>query len=257
MFSSIRFFVASIILIAATGVRADNGKSFSAQMNEIKRSGAYVYAEASASSESEAKSACNELLKIEITKYLAASGSQNNGIVKNIAGYNCLYISQPRGDMIRVFGYIAKTGISAGEQKQEPAPREEKPEPVKVADPPQQQPKAAPQPAPAGTLKAVGLHLAKWQLDMLETIVREPSLVQAKRLLNRYKNQNRIKRLGDKTISNTRPEDSFYLFYDGSDTPAALLAPSLNDSHYNMLNGSTVNINDYSGNQYLWFQISK
>ncbi|MDE6402613.1 MAG: hypothetical protein K2K86_02260, partial [Muribaculaceae bacterium] len=106
-------------------------------------------------------------------------------------------------------------------------------------------------------LKTDGLQLARWQVDMLENIVREPDMLQAKKLLNRYKSQNRIKRLGDRSVTNPRPADSFYLIYGDNGTPAALLAPSSTGMHYDMLSGTTVNLNNYTSNQYYWFQISQ
>lgn len=302
MLSNNRLLLLLALLISAVGIHAEEIKSFSKQMNEIKRSGGYVYAESSAPNEADAKAACDALLKIEITKYLASADSKskdNARIVKNIDEYDREYLVQPRGDMIRVFGYVTRKSISGaeksgvkkkssteGEVKKESGDEEEKAEPVSAEPAPAESPEVVTEeidlpedsPAPAsvetvssevlpeaqaatalvdGLLKADGLHLAKWQMDMLENIVKEQNMTQAKKRLNRYRNQNQIKRLGDRYVSNPRPTDSFYLIFDNSDRSLALLAPSSTGNHYDMISGTTVSLGSYSGNQFLWFQISK
>lgn len=329
MLNNLRHFFALLCLVTVFAVQADGVKSFSKQMNDLKRSGNYVYAESSAPNEADAKAACDALLKIEITKYLISADPKSDGrILKDISRYNREYLVQPRGDMIRVFGFVPKKDIvsapineadrntgksqevpetqsDAISQEKEPQPEAvptaakqtvkeaipteaEKEEPAeeiadKVADPASEQPnttatgspitqpeeatptvEAVPSStAPAETpslnegLHTDGLQLAKWQTDMLESVVKEPDMAQAKRLLNRYRNQNRVKRSGDATTANTRPNDSFYLICDNSGKPVALLAPSASKEHYDMLSGTTANIDNYSGNPFLWFQISK
>lgn len=284
-----RLFLALIFFIAAIGVQADDGKSFSKQMNEIKRCGDYVYAESSAPNEADAKTACDALLKIELTKYLASVDSQSKSdrrIIKDIADYNREYLVQPRGDMTRVFGYVAKKDISGtGSAKKAAAKPAEKKKEAPVTDVKTEQPKnvdnerdlppltpdvtpmenlsddsAVTKPSSqltSGQLHTGGLELAKWQIEMLESILGEPDMVRAKKLLYRYKSQNRIKRMGDRSVSNPREADSFYLIYDSSDKPVALLAPSTTPDHYDMLSGTTVSLNNYNKNQYFWFHISK
>lgn len=282
MIRKVRFILASLLLMATIGIRADEGKSFSKQMNEIKRSGDYVYAESSAPNEADAKAACDALLKIEVTKYLQSIDPQGSDrIIKNIGDYSREYLVQPRGDMTRVFGYISKTSISKAKKDssaKKPKPAEAVKEEAKQALPDvavaeesheaadsisveksevkseAAQPEAHQQ---SGNLHTEGLQLAKWQIEMLESIVKEPDMMAAKRMLNRFKNQNRVKRLGDKSVANPRPVDSFYLVYDSAGKPAALLAPSSGSDHYDMLSGTMTNLEKYNGNQYYWFQISK
>lgn len=299
MLSNIRLlFVLSLLVMANVATHADEPKSFSKQMNEIKRSGNYVYAESSAKDEANAKASCDELLNIEITKYLASTSSQSqvDGRISNkLADCNIEYLVQMRGDMVRVFGYVAKNGIFANENsKSAKAANEErqkaaatpssavkksektgaelsadtstktatnkgatiKADATKVAT---NEPSVA-VPASQTTvsqLKSEGLELAKWQLDMLESIVKQPDMIKAKRLLNRYKNQYRIKRLGNKSISNPRPTDTFYIIFDSTNKPIALLAPSSTKNHYDMISGTTVRLDSYSNNPHYWFQISQ
>lgn len=292
--------VFSLLLTAVVTTQADEPKSFSKQMNEIKRSGNYVYAEASAQNEADAKASCDALLNIEITKYLASTGSQSQAggrIGNKLADCNIEYLVQTRGDLVRVFGYVAKSSISPSTSDKKPQPAkatiEEK---QKVTTPPSAAKKAeetkvespadalaktvttkvattkadateaaaseSPVAVPAShssvdPLKSEGLELAKWQLDMLETIAKQSDMIKAKRLLNRYKNQYRIKRLGDKSISNPRPTDTFYIIFDNNNKLIALLAPSPTANHYDMVSGTTVSLDSYSDNPHYWFQISQ
>jgi len=48
MLNNIRIFLVFAFMLPVIGVRADDGRSFSRQMNDIKRSGDYIYAESSA-----------------------------------------------------------------------------------------------------------------------------------------------------------------------------------------------------------------
>lgn len=279
---------------------AENEKSFSKQMNELKRSGDYVYAEASAPSESDAKSACDALIKIEVSKFLASQNADTgNEIVKNISNYNRKYLVQPRGDMTRAFGYIAKTDIAAAgnitpvtrpQPSVETAVKEEpvKEEPVSEENITEEEEMEAegcleageddvaaetasaetPAETPVETsaktvstsrneLNTAGLNLAKWQIDMLTTVAAAPDMAAARKTLNRYKSQNRVKRIGDNNTANPRPADTYYLIFSGSGGPKALLTPASGKEHTDMLSGSTSTLDSYAGAQYLWFQISK
>lgn len=271
MFKNIRLHAVLALLMATVAALAQENKSFSRRMNEIKRSGDYVYAEASAPNEADAKAASDALLKIEITKYLASESKDDVRIVKDISAYNREYLVQPRGDMVRVFGYIVKSGITNPRKAEKKAKEEKKAEVQKEAEPapqanPESQPEASAEtpateePAveePVVGLQTGSLQLARWQIDMLENIVKKPNMTETKKILNRYKAQYRIKRLGDRSASNPRPADSFYLVFDDASRPVALLAPSATAEHFDMFSGTTVNIYNYSSNQYFWFQISK
>lgn len=297
----IRSLTMLLILFSALFTYAENVKSFSKQMNELKRSGDYVYAEASAPSESDAKSACDALIKIEVSKYLASQNADaGNEIVKNISNYNRKYLVQPRGDMTRVFGYIAKREIAAAGSitpstrqqpteetavKQEPAKEEEPVPEENITEEEEMEAEgcleageedaaaeAASAKTPAETpvdtftetvsasrngLNTAGLNLAKWQAEMLQNVVAAHDMATARKILNRYKSQNRVKRIGDNNMANPRPADTYYLIFSGAGGPKALLAPSPGKEHTDMLSGSTSTLDSYAGAQYLWFQISK
>lgn len=263
-----------LLVVTALTAVAQEGQSFSKQMNEIKRSNEYVYAESSAPTEADAKAACDVLLKIEITKYLASvnpGSAQQSRLMKDISDYKRDYLTQTRAEMVRVFGYVAKSAIDAKEkmghdgggkdEKTENTPVPVTPTPVAVTMSPAAGSDPAVQSSPASSsvpLQAGDTDLARWQYEMLQSVVDKPDMMEAKKLLNRYKSQNRIKRLGDHTATNPRPADTYYLVFDNTGHPRMLLAPSGGNSRYDMLSGSTVDFFTATGGaSYLWFQISK
>lgn len=250
----LRFIRSSLLIFLLTFsslLRAQDVKSFSRQMNEIKRSGDYVYAEATAPTQAEAMKACNELLKVEISKYLAAECGGDK-VINSLSGYNCQYLTQPRGEILRIFGYVAKNELR---QLQTPSEKPKEQDMLPVVT--QQEMTPSQKISVSGSLKSEGLSLAQWQLDMLERIASSQNILEARKVLNRYKTQNRIKRLGDQTVTNPRVQNSHYLIFDETGAPIALLAPSLDSQHYDMISGNTERLEDYIGLRYLWFQISK
>lgn len=283
--------VTCLCLFSLIGAAQDEAKSFSKQMNELKRSGDYVYAEATASTEADAKAACADLLKIEITKELSGSDDKSQQIIKDISEYNIEYLTQPRGELVRVFGYVKKSDIGAEtsskkskaveddiyantSKKKETAVTEEPVAQEPAVSQPTAQETAAtqtvasepavtqPKAAEAATQTDIQLNtadqgLAKWQIDMIQTVAEQPTKMKAKSVLNRYKNQNKVKRLGDNTAANPRPADTFYIYYGADGAPVALLAPGSGDARYDFFTGTTANASQYSGLEYIWFQISK
>ena len=279
----IKLFLLMICLCASwQSVVAQGTKSFSKQMNELKRSGDFLYAEASAESESAATAACNELLKIEITKHLSAEGNEQR-IIRDLSDYKCEYLVQPRGEITRVFGFIAKASITV------PAPAADGGNAVKhaVKAPPlppgvntatQEAPLAESeetqsQPAPASPQNAKGasangsglsfntgdMRLAKWPEEMLRSAAEAStkSKMELKKRLNAYKAQNKIKRLGDNTNSGSRMSDSYIVYFNDEGKPEAFVAPSASSERHDFLTGTTINSGALSVNNYIWFQISK
>lgn len=247
-----------IALCTLIGAAQDEAKSFSKQMNELKRSGDYVYAEATASTEADAKAACADLLKIEITKELSGNDDKSQQIIKDVSDFNIEYLTQPRGELVRVFGYVKKSDIGAESSAKETVAQE-----TTVAQPTVSQPTATqPVVAEPATQADIQLNtadqgLAKWQIDMIQTVAEQPTKMKAKSVLNRYKNQNKVKRLGDNTAANPRPADTFYIYYGADGAPVALLSPGSGDARYDFFTGATANASQYSGLEHLWFQISK
>lgn len=241
------YLILAILLSAVLAAADVPSPTFAEQMNQIKRSGEYVYAECIGANRTDAVTDCNEMLKLRISGFL-----QMDKKIKSLDGFNCQYLYQPRDSMVRVFAYVAKAGLAAHASQPTPsAPRSTKPD-DNVAPPPHEAPRQV-----SSTLHTESLSLAQWQIDMLEALVKAPDMAKAKQLLNRYKTQNRIKRLGDRSTPNSRPHDSYFLIYADNGSPMALLAPSASEKHADMISGQSADLDQFNQCQYIWFQISR
>lgn len=266
-------------LIAVSMAAQSDDMSVSKRINKIKRDGAYIYAEATASTEAEAKSICDDIIKVEISKYVASKKNLSNAdqvIIKD-ARYEQQYLSMPRGDMVRVFIYVRKSDIEGGNnasilssglvneineaqdrarelaaeraaaQESTPTVQETAPEPTPVVS------EAAPRPA----LVSTGTSLSKWQKEMLADIAASKDMADAKNKLNRYKAQYKVKRIGDNTTAPKGPSVLCYAVYGDGAILEALLAPGDNSPFIDMISGDSSDISRYPGKKYLWFTLSK
>lgn len=277
-------------LIAVSMAAQSDDMSVSKRINKIKRDGAYIYAEATASTEAEAKSICDDIIKVEISKYVASKKNLSNAdqvIIKDTR-YEQQYLSMPRGDMVRVFIYVKKSDIEAGNnasilssglvneineaqdrarelaaerataQESATTVQETAPEPTPVVS------EAAPEPtpvvseaAPRPALVSTGTSLSKWQKEMLADIAASKDMADAKNKLNRYKAQYKVKRIGDNTTAPKGPSVLCYAVYGNDAKLEALLAPGDNSPFIDMISGDSSDISRYPGKKYLWFTLSK
>lgn len=280
----LRLLLMMICGLLAAAVSAKDDESPSKMINNIKRDGSYIYAEATASTEADARSICDDLIKVEISRYAASQQKLANAdqvIIKD-AKYECQYLTMPRGDMTRVFIYVKKSDIeaggnasmiSAGEVKQinaaqeraqevvqtRPEPRRvrvDKPVPAsKVTDTAPEVAPAVQQTAPVLVTSATGL--SKWQNELLEDIAASKDMAEAKKKLNRYKAQYKVKRIGDNTTAPKGSSVLCYAVYGDGATLEALLAPGDNSPFIDMISGDSSDISQYPGKKYLWFTLSK
>lgn len=285
-------------LVAMSASAQSDDMSASKRINKIKRDGSYIYAEATAATEAEAKSLCDDIIKVEISKYVASKknlASADQVIIKD-TNYDKEYLSMPRGEMTRVFIYVKKSDIEAGggnvttmsageindindaqtaardvaaaqcpapapqptaEKVSSPAPEQETaPSPQPVAE--KQHPEAAPQTsAPAVTLVTSGTGLTKWQNEMLNDIAASSNMADAKKKLNRYKSQNKVKRIGNNTSAPSGPSVLCYAVYGDGNRLEALLAPGNDCPFVDVITGQPSDISKFPGKKYLWFTLSK
>lgn len=270
-------------LIAGSAVAQSEDMSVSKRINKIKRDGAYIYAEATAPSEDEAKSICDDIIRVEISKYVASKKNLSNAeqvIVKD-SRYERQYLSMPRGDMVRVFIYVKKSDIEAGnnasvmsaglvnEINEAQARAAELADDHVAASPSRTADNAVPstpEPAhassvseatPRPALVSTGANLAKWQKEMLEDIAASKNMTEAKNKLNRYKSQFKVKRLGDNTSTPRGPSILCYAVFGDGAALEALLVPGENSPFIDMISGVPADISRYPGKKYLWFTLSK
>ena len=287
------FFLTICVIASAQSAVAQGSKSFSKQMNEMKRSGNFLYAEASAQNEEDAKAACNELLKIEITKHLSAAGKSQR-MIKDLSDYKCEYLVQSRGETTRVFGYIDKATVSQQSQSTEQHATEggtpkhtvkapPLPQGVNLAKQEELKPTISKnEVAPiqgtqqetiptqnSGFVQTTSnstcqfligdVNLAKWQEEMLRSTAEASfkSKMELKKRLNAFKAQNKIKRIGDNVNSNSRLSDSYIIYYDDEGKPVAFVAPSQSNERHDFFSGNKIDTSILSYKNYTWFQISK
>lgn len=290
----IMMLVCAIVALSASAQSDD--MSASKRINKIKRDGSYIYAEATAATEAEAKSLCDDIIKVEISKYVASKrnlASADQVIIKD-ANYDKEYLSMPRGEMTRVFIYVKKSDIEAGggnvttmsageikgineaqtRSKEEVAassPASVESQATEKAPSPQTQGASATQPMPekqplvaapqSSASKPVlvisGTELSKWQNDMLADIAASSDMAEAKKKLNRYKSQNKVKRIGDNTKAPAGPSVLCYAVYGNGGRLEALIAPGSECPYVDVITGQCSDISNFPGKKYLWFTLSK
>lgn len=92
-------------------------ESIRKQINSIKKSNAYLYGEATAETEEDAKSIAEDILYHEINEWVAKKKKlkgNSNIFVNNKKEFQTFY-SLPRGNMFRSFVYVKKSDIVSGE----------------------------------------------------------------------------------------------------------------------------------------------
>ena len=264
-------------LIAVSASAESDDMSASKRINKIKRDGSYIYAEATAATEAEAKSLCDDIIRVEISKYVASQKNLSNAeqvIIKD-SHYDKQYLAMPRGEMTRVLIYVKKSDIEAGGKvttmsageindindaqtaaRDVAAAQRPAPSPQPVAE--EQHREAATQTsAPAVTLVTSGTGLSKWQNEMLNDIAASSDMADAKKKLNRYKSQNKVKRIGNNTSAPSGPSVLCYAVYGDGNRLEALLAPGNDSPFVDLITGQPSDISKFPGKKYLWFTLSK
>ena len=105
--------IAAIALLLTQGLAAQNTADIKKEINEVKRSNSYIYAEATASTMEEAKAVAEEILYEEVNEWAATKRkfqTKGNFIVNNKSDLWTSY-SLPRGNMFRSFIFVKKKDI--------------------------------------------------------------------------------------------------------------------------------------------------
>lgn len=111
---------AALMLLAASYVHADNVEEAKKQINSIKKNSQYIYAEATAATESEAKDLAEEMLYEEINTWAANQKKLRNSPTFVVNNKRELWTSMllPRGNMYRSFVYVRKSDIQPADNTQ-------------------------------------------------------------------------------------------------------------------------------------------
>lgn len=107
------FLIAATSLLAASTAGAQGADEAKKHINEIKKSSAYIYAEATAQTETEAKDLAEEILYQEINEWAAKQKKLKNSANIVINNKRDVWTSMmlPRGNMFRSFIFVKKTDI--------------------------------------------------------------------------------------------------------------------------------------------------
>lgn len=105
--------IIAIALLLTQGMAAQNTADIKKEINMVKRSNSYIYAEATAPTVEEAKAVAEEILYAEVNEWAATKRkfqTKGNFVVNNKSDLWTSY-SLPRGNMFRSFIYVKKSDI--------------------------------------------------------------------------------------------------------------------------------------------------
>lgn len=261
--------VAAALLMGFSSMAQTTSK----QINQIKRSPLYLYAEATMESEEEAQSVAYELLLQQVQEYIASSKSlsaADNVLIKDVKTKG-EELTMMRGEMHRVFVYVKKYDIEAvsntvavnnntGTAVNVPANNAATastatPLPT-VTNTPAAQTTQAAQPAqqqPSGA--KVESPLTGWQQMALVSLLECADMTAVRARLNRLKAEYKVKRYG--TADNCpNANEAFWAIFDGNGKLVTILGPGTTQriEYRNMQYSS---LNAYKGMNALWFNFAK
>ena len=111
-------FVAALMILAVAF--AQNSEEAKKTINSIKKNSQYIYAEATAATQQDAKDLAEEILYEEINSYVASKKKMriNPKIVINNRKELVSSLALPRGNMFRSFIYVKKSDVLAVENSE-------------------------------------------------------------------------------------------------------------------------------------------
>lgn len=250
----------------------------SKQINQIKRSPLYLYAEATMESEEEAQSVAYELLLQQVQEYIASSqmlSAADNVLIKDVKTKG-ESLSMMRGEMHRVFVYVKKYDIEAvtntvavnnntntavnlpaqgmtnTTQNTSMPTVTETPAPTPKAS--QTQPQQQQQPA-ATTTGKVESPLTGWQQMAMVSLLECPDMTSVRAKLNRLKAEYKIKRYGN-ADNCPSAADAYWAIFDSNGKLVTILGPGTTQriDYKNMQYSS---LSEYKGMNALWFNLAK
>lgn len=255
--------VAAALLMGFSSMAQTTSK----QINQIKRSPLYLYAEATMESEEEAQSVAYELLLQQVQEYIASSKSlsaADNVLIKDVKTKG-EELTMMRGEMHRVFVYVKKydieavsntvavnntTGTAVNVPAQGVTTSTSTPLPT-VKNTAQPTQPAAQQSSGA----KVESPLTGWQQMAMVSLLECPDMTAVRARLNRLKAEYKVKRYG--TADNCpNANEAFWAIFDGNGKLVTILGPGTTQriEYRNMQYSS---LNAYKGMNALWFNFAK
>ena len=104
----------ALLMGVCCGFAQQDYEQVKSEINKVKKSSAYLYGEANADTEEEARGIAEEILYNEINSWAAKKKKLQSGeLVINNKKELQTYFSLPRGNMVRAFIYVKKSDITA------------------------------------------------------------------------------------------------------------------------------------------------
>lgn len=104
----------ALLVGVCCGFAQQDYEQVKSEINKVKKSSAYLYGEANADTEEEARGIAEEILYNEINSWAAKKKKLQGGeLVINNKKELQTYFSLPRGNMVRAFIYVKKSDITA------------------------------------------------------------------------------------------------------------------------------------------------
>ncbi len=101
-----------LVLTLSFSATAQNADQIKKQINSIKKSSQYLYAEATCATAEDARVLAEEMLETEVNKYVASKKNMRGKAIVLADRKDLLtMLSLPRGNMFRAFTYISKADI--------------------------------------------------------------------------------------------------------------------------------------------------
>lgn len=252
----LRLIILLVTSILASGVYAQMETK---KINSIKRNSQYLYGEGTEDTEAAAYETAKEYLLMQINEYVESKKKLNqaeNIILKDV-GENYEKIQMQRGERIRVFLYVKKSGIIAAENSEilvkTPVPANEGQTEddkgltstyVTIGNNPETE---------EGVKENFQLEKA-WQQEVVNQLCQTASITEARALLARMKAEYKVKRYG--AFQDCRnPDASFILVFDNNGSVKAVLGPG-NEQRANYQSGRYDSLGNYPESSALWFTLS-
>ena len=284
----------TLLLLAALTTLMTGAQSISKQINDIKRSDAYLSAEATLETTEKAYALAQELLSKQIEEYAASQKSLKkapNVIVKDVAG-KAEQLQMNRGQMVRVFLYVKKSDIIAANNTQvlvksdSPLPSPPRGEGVDtpaitttqttvpttakpIAETPIATTPVAATPAsaeptasksdhslPSGRAGegAAGVGVPSWQQSVINELMGCATATEVQQKLNRLRATMKVKRYGAPDTCR-KPADAFWIIIDANAQVKTILGPADNGQRMNFRTGDYDALSAYTGMGSIWFTL--
>ena len=276
--------LAAVAVVNMTFAQSEVGK----QINSIKRTGEYFFAESTLATEEEARESAMLMLMNRINDYMNENGTPEKKIKETDLG-NAQSLKMKRGPMMRVFVYVKKSDFGASSDMAEtkvepiaPAPTPETSDTPSGSNiqqdilnesindlmangnnnnnnsstvvPEAPNPVVPNVPARDSSEPAA---LTAWQQSAIMQLLEKTNLNDAAALLNRMQGEHIVKRFG--TYKECKDVNgSYWILFDtdSSMTLITILGPG-SDSRKNFKTRQQDSLKNYPGKNAVWFQFGK